>query len=897
VLYYDKIASSNLCFIILRKLAFNLMKYLHLTKLLVIIGIILISTSSNVKASANIEKHVLSNGLTLILNEQHSRKIISLCLLVDGGARIENPDVSGITHFIEHLVFRGPTENQEEMELRRSFRLLGNFTGYTTCDYTCYGFTTNPESFDVALDEFVDGVMNLTIPDSVIEKERSVVTREIHQRGDIPNIRLWELFYATALKVHSYRHPVIGYEDLIRDLDNDIIRDYYHEHYKPDHLVIAITGDFDSRKMVSRLEGAFSAYESSGMDFERGMNDPAQTEIRSQVEKADISFISCMMGYRIPPAKETSSPSLEVLAEILGGGEDSKLYKTLKTNSNLVDEIYCFTNLNHDDGFFILYVIAPEENLDEIREITLQQIAGIIENPPSDNEIKRAKQRIKNDYSFNLQTYWDISEHLATWEIYGNLEQGFNWVDLIKNVTQSDLVDAASTYLKPDCHTWVALVPQEKQEKPKLADAAFDEKSPVHEIKPGEVVATNLPNSAKLIFKCDTASDIIGISVLAGMGQVMEDENQRGIGEFTARMLLKGCANLDSTEFRKKSEELGCRITSSGDRDFIKILFEIHKDNLLDGIELLSNVLFKPSFDEDEIELVRGELVAEIQRRNSGSFSLANDGFFTQVYGDTPYGCPVAGTEDAIESITVDDLHKFHSLAFAPKNMTIAVVGDLDFTKSKPGFDRLLGRLVRTVRLDENRNFDYPVNEIPAMMNEEKILDLPRSQVSFNMGLIGVPANNPDYPALKMLVRVLGLRLFDKYVYELGWSYRMWFYMPTRRGPSPIMFEMGVETDKFKLARDGLVESMRDIIENPVSDEEFAKTIGCQLQSFHLAMQKNIDMAEYLAFFDKVGLGYEHVLNYDEIYSSLTPLDLSIVANKYFHPDGMKLFAIVPDEK
>lgn len=873
------------------------MKYLNLTKLLAIIGIILITTISNVSASSNIEKHVLSNGLTLILNEQHSREIISLCLLVDGGARIENPDVSGITHFIEHLVFRGPTENQEELELRRTFRLLGDFEGYTTCDITCYGFTTNPDSFDVALDEFVDGVMNLTIPDSVIEKERSVVTREIHQRGDIPNVRIWELFYTTALKVHSYHHPVIGYEELIRDLDDDIIRDYYYEHYKPDHLVIAITGDFDSRQMVSRLEGAFSAYESSGKNFERGMNDPAQTAIRSQVEKADISFMTCMMGYRIPPAMESSSPSLEVLSEILGGGEDSRLYKSLKTDTNLVDEIYCFTDLNHDEGFFVVYAIAPEENLDEIREITLQQIANIIENPPSDNEIKRAKQRIKNDYSFNLQTYWDISEHLATWEIYGNLEQGFNWVDLIKDVTQADLVEIVPTYLNPDSQTWVALVPEETKEKPKLADASFDETSPVQEIKPGEIVAANLPNSAKLIFKCDTASDIVGISILAGMGQAMENENQRGIGEFTARMLLKGCANLDSTEFRQKSEEIGCRITSSGDRDFIKILFEIHKDNLLDGIELLSNVLFRPSFDEDEMEQVRSELIAEIQRRNSDSFSQTNDGFFAQVYGSTPYGCPVVGTVDAIESITVDDLQKFHSLAFTPKNMTIAVVGDLDFAKYKAGFDRLLGRLVRTARHEENRNFDYPVNEIPAMMNEEKILNLPCSQVSFNMGLIGVPANNPDYPALKMLVQVLGLRLFDKYVYELGWSYRMWFYMPTRRGPSPIMFEMGVEADKFELARDGLVESMRDIIENPVSDEEFAKTLGCQLQGFHLAMQKNIAMAEYLAFYDKVGLGYEYVLNHDEIYSSLTPLDLSIVANKYFHPDGMNLFAIVPDEK
>ena len=111
------------------------------------------------------------------------------------------------------------------------------------------------------------------------------------------------------------------------------------------------------------------------------------------------------------------------------------------------------------------------------------------------------------------------------------------------------------------------------------------------------------------------------------------------------------------------------------------------------------------------------------------------------------------------------------------------------------------------------------------------------------------------------------------------------------------MFEMGVESDKFELAREGLVESMYDIIENPVSDEELSKTLGSQLQGFHLGMQKNIDTAFNLAFYEKIGLGFEYVEKYDDIYSSLTPLDLTRVAKEYFHPDNMNLFGIVPIEE
>ncbi|MBU1024052.1 insulinase family protein, partial [bacterium] len=681
----------------------------------------------------------------------------------------------------------------------------------------------------------------LTIPETVIEKERSVVTKEIHQRGDIPDVRIWELFYATALKVHSYHNPVIGYEETIEGIESDTFRVYYREHYTPDQFVIAISGDFDSETVMSRLAGAFSAYSSTGKDFERGIQDPPQIKIHSATDKADVNSMHFMMGWRIPPAKEPTSPGLEILAEVLGGGDDSRLYKALKT-SGIVDEISCFTDFNHDESFFIVYALAPEDNLEDIKGISLKIISGIIENPPTDEEFKRAKQRIGNNHAFSLQTYWELSQHLARWEILGNLEQGISWIDLINASEKDEIPDLYSKYIKLDNYTWVALLPDHKT-YPKIADAPFESKTPVKDVLPGDVISTQFNNGAKLIFKYDTASDIVGISVLAGLGQVMEIPENRGIGEFTARMLLKGCADLDSTEFRKKTEELGLRITSSGARDFLNLSFEIRKDRLRDGLEILSKVLFNPTFDESEMKLVRDEITSEIKRRKDSPFNLVNDEFFSMIYGETPYGLPVEGTEETIAQISRDDLINFHSLAFTPKNLTISIVGDLEYSSWQPTFNKFLGRLFHSVRTDETMNFDYPIDKISPTMYQSKTLDLPRAQISFNMGSIALAADNPDYPALKMLVRILGLRLFDKYVYELGWSYRMWFYMPTWRGPSPLMFEMGVAQDKFSEAKSGLIDAMKEITAETVSDEEFGNSLNYILQSFHLGMQKNIDMA------------------------------------------------------
>ena len=387
-------------------------------------------SSENLK----VDKYVLSNGMSLILKEEPSRELISLCAFVDGASRIESPDVSGVSHFIEHLVFRGPTSKLSELELRKKFRIWGEFEGFTSDDVTCYGFTVRPDDFDEALGAYVDGLMNLTIPESVIEKERTVVCQEIHQRGDTPYVKIYDLFNSTALKAHSYKNPVIGYEDTIKGMPSDAIRNYYHEHYTPDHIVMAVVGDFSNKDMMADIENAFAPYKPSGASFERGIVEPPQDSEKSVVEEADVNSMHLLMGYRIPPAKEKTTPILDVLAEILGGNEDSRLYRRLVKDSSIADEIYCFAGTMHDEGFFQFYVMAKPENRDEIRTVILDEIRKISTEPPSTDELNRAKRRIENNYYFDHQTFWEQALNFVSWEVYGNLELGLKWVEAVNAI-------------------------------------------------------------------------------------------------------------------------------------------------------------------------------------------------------------------------------------------------------------------------------------------------------------------------------------------------------------------------------------------------------------------------------------------------------------------------------
>jgi zinc protease len=863
--------------------------------ILVFILLVILLQTSVTKADISYEKHILPNGLTLLLDEKHEKQIISACLFVDGGLRTENPDVYGISHFIEHLVFRGPTENLEELELRRNFRQWGDFSGYTSDDLTCYGFTVRPEDFDTALDEFVDGVMNLTIPLSVIEKEKSVVTREIHQRRDIPGIRIWELFSNTALETHSYAHPVIGYEKVIENLNEDVVRTWYKEHYAPDQLVLAVTGDFESQKMLSRIEGAFAAFQPVNKDFERGFIDPFQAKALSKIEESDVDTIHMMLGWRVPPIADNTSPALEVLAEILGGNKDSRLSKSLKTEKKLVDEINSFTWLRKDIGFLIVYVKTTEPRIDDIKTAILEEIKNLSQNPPTDSEISMAKKRIENGHSFSLQTYENIAQYIAKWELMGNPDLGQNWLEYLNQTDTDALINLTNQYLQPDKLTCAALIPaKEKSAKQETISEDRIQSSTPLEFNRGEAVSWKLSNGTKVIYESDQSSDIVGIVILAGYGQLLENAGKEGINYLLADMLKCGCGDLDAESFRKKVEDLGCNLNVTADRDYINITMEIHRDRFIEGIELLSSMIFEPLFDPDEFDTVKSDTLAGIERKRESSFEYVNDLFFKSIYGDTPYGYPVEGIKDSIESITIQDVAEFHKVALSPQYLVVSVVGNPAVDNPAVVLDRNLGRLMKNAVQMEEISIDYPVGRIPVPRQGADIRKLPRSQVSFNMGFTGISATDPDYPALRMLVRLLGLRVFDKYVYELGWSYRMWLYMPTRRGPSPVMYEMGVDEVNYENAKQGLIDAMNDVINQPIPDDEVKKVCNYMIQSFTLGMQKNSEIAFNLAFYEKIGIGYEHVQNYEEVYSSITSADLGRVARKYFYPDKMRLSAIIP---
>ena len=205
--------------------------------------------------AAPVTKEVLSNGLTLLLQEDHSKPLVGVCVFVNGGSRTEDPKLSGLSHYYEHLIFRGGSARQAELEFRKEMQRIGEEGGgYTTNDYTCYGFTAPTPNFDEALWRSIDAWFGLKLTQAKVDRERQVVMEEYNQGEDRPDYKVYYQIERLMFRDHPYKRDTIGLKDAIMNSSLATFRGFYNDRYVPNQMVLAIVGDFDTKTMRSKIE-------------------------------------------------------------------------------------------------------------------------------------------------------------------------------------------------------------------------------------------------------------------------------------------------------------------------------------------------------------------------------------------------------------------------------------------------------------------------------------------------------------------------------------------------------------------------------------------------------------------------------------------------------------------
>ncbi len=831
-----------------------------------------------------IRRETLSNGLRVILVENHSKPLVAACIFVNGGSRTETPGLSGLSHYYEHLIFRGGSLKQGELEFRKQMQRIGEESGgYTTNDYTCYGFTAPKENFAEALDRSVDAWMNLKLSQEKVNKERQVVMEEYNQGEDRPDYKVYYQIERLMFRDHPYKRDTIGLKDVIQHATLATFRTFYDERYVPNQMILAVVGDFDAAAMRPKLEKAFAGYKRGRDDFEQGLTEKPQTEFRMGVESMKTPSTWTYLGFHVPPYSDPDAPALTVLAGLLGKGNSSRLYKALKERENLVVAVDADFEVRKDPGMFVISAELPPQNEAKVFGIVRDELKRIATGPIPPAEIERVKSSLENKYAFASERFFSRAERLCLFGLMSDVSLEPLWPSLIGSISAEDLQRAARRYLAADLASYSVIHPAGTTGPAESEITAM--LAPWREGWPaqGAVAATAglkkevLPNGLTILLKEDHSTPVVAVSAVARGGQWVEPEGLAGVSNMAAVLLRRGAGSMSARGISERADALGMTLNTEGGADVAQVTWQAPSRNFAKAWAIFQDIVTQPTFPASEVTKVREDLIQRSRSLGDRPFDYTNVQFRKALYRNAPYRNPVAGDTVTLAKIQLADLRRAYETMFSGKNLVIAIVGDFDAASALEAARRSFARLRpgKAVVMEAARD------EAPK---ESRVVfvDKDQEQVTYNTGWPACTMHDADYVPLKLAVSLIGDRLFFKYVYEKGVAYRSWFYMSDRFGQMSAQNEMGVTPANFAMASTGVLEDVARVTREGVTQADLQGIVSKTLSRYFLEAQDDASQADRLSYYEASGLGYEFADRYPELIREATADQVAVAARKYF---------------
>jgi zinc protease len=421
-----------------------------------------------------VEKFKLANGLTVLLQEDHSAPVIAYHTWFRVGSKYEEPGFTGIAHLFEHMMFKGAKRYSGE-QFDTILQLNGAINNaFTTYDYTGYHENFPSSKLELIMDIESDRMVNLQVTPENLKSEREVVKEERRWRvDDNPTGTLRELLYSTAFKVHPYRWPVIGYMKDIDAITLEKAREFHKMYYAPNNAVIVIAGDFNTPQAKSLIEKYYGPLEAQTITPKPRPTEPVQRGIRNASIDREVQTAQFAIAYHTPKAGEDESYALDLLANILGYGQSSRLHQRLVYKDQIASSITVYNYTLQDSGLFQMYVtMKPGVDPGKAQRALYGEMwrpAHMVIKP---DELQKAKNQVMKSYVDGLKTVQGRAEALAVNEVlFADYERLFTDLDRYNKVTAEQIKKAAEKYLAPEKSTIVFLRPQKskKGSAPKAA--------------------------------------------------------------------------------------------------------------------------------------------------------------------------------------------------------------------------------------------------------------------------------------------------------------------------------------------------------------------------------------------------------------------------------------------
>ena len=409
-----------------------------------------------------VQETVLSNGLKVILLENHKVPEVTFQIWYRVGSRNETWGKTGLSHMLEHMMFKGTKKVKGEEFTRAVEEIGGNDNAFTSNDFTAYFENVSSDRVQVPIDLEADRMENLQLKEEDFRTERMVVLEERRMRTeDSPQAYLAEQVEAMAFQTSPYHWPTIGwYEDIERFTLEDL-KTYYQIHYNPANAVLVIVGDFKKDDLLPRLEKAFGSIIKREVSEQKMGIDPPQTGERRIIVTREAELPYIIMGYHVPNLHHQDSYALEVIAAILSGGRSSRFYQNLVREKQLALSADADNDLvSKDPNLFTLSAQPfPGKEVGELEKALDLEIEHLQKELVGLTELEKAKNQLEASFIYGQDSLFSQAMILAQYEMVGNWKMVEDYIPSIRKVTPEDIQRVAKKYLLPENRTVGILIP------------------------------------------------------------------------------------------------------------------------------------------------------------------------------------------------------------------------------------------------------------------------------------------------------------------------------------------------------------------------------------------------------------------------------------------------------
>jgi len=412
--------------------------------------------------AAEVKEYHLNNGLKVLIVEDHKAPVATFQVWYRVGVKDEPAGKSGLSHLLEHMMFKGTLRYGPSVLSRIVQKNGGTDNAYTTKDYTVYFELFSSDRISLALDLEADRMQNLAMEPQEVLSERNVVMEERRLRyEDDPQRALFEEVVAAAFKVHPYQRPVIGWMSDLNSIVRDDLHAYYKTHYSPRNAVIVIAGDVNGDAMTEKIRASFAGIASGPMISPIISVEPAQKGERRVVLKREAELPYLLQAYHTPSFPHDDSYALDVLNLILAGGKSSRLYRSLVYEKRVsLDAAADYSGFNKDPYlFFFSATASPGKDINEVEASLLSEIEKLKSAPPSEREVQKAKNQIESSFVVEQDSMYMQAMKYGLFEMLGDWRLMDRYLEGIRKVTPGDVMKAAIKYLNEDNRTVGILVP------------------------------------------------------------------------------------------------------------------------------------------------------------------------------------------------------------------------------------------------------------------------------------------------------------------------------------------------------------------------------------------------------------------------------------------------------